>query len=175
MLDASVEPELLLRQALPVIDIGALWRVDSTEAGREACVYNIGQACRHQGFFYIINHGVDVELECQLEEVAKQYFSLPDEEKREIAMAKGGLAWRGSFLVGDELTSGIPDQKEGVYYGEEETCDDEGVGASGSPQTRPLRGKNLFHDNAMGEFLDTTGFKAKLVRSLSVLCSVPYK
>lgn len=148
--------QLLQQEGLPVIDIEALWRVDSTDTARQECVHNIGQACRHQGFFYIVNHGIDVQLERQLEEVAEQYFSLTDGEKREIAMAKGGLAWRGSFLVGDELTSGIPDQKEGVYYGEEDEEEDEGVGAGGSgsaPHARPLRGKNLFHNNAMGGYL----------------------
>ena len=34
-------------------------------------------------------------------------------------MAAGGRAWRGYFRVGDELTSGKPDQKEGIYFGPE--------------------------------------------------------
>lgn len=131
---------------LPIIDIGPLWREDSSDDQRQDCIRSIGQACRYQGFFYIINHGVDAALELQLEEVAKEYFLLPDQVKREISMARGGLAWRGSFLVGDELTSGIPDQKEGVYYGEE-VEPEEGVAPS------PLRGRNLFHDSALGEAL----------------------
>ena len=36
-----------------------------------------------------------------------------------IGMARGGRAWRGYFRVGDELTSGKPDQKEGIYFGAE--------------------------------------------------------
>ena len=31
-------------------------------------------------------------------------------------MSKGGKAWRGWFAVGDELTSGLPDQKEGNKF-----------------------------------------------------------
>lgn len=34
---------------------------------------------------------------------------------------KGGKAWRGFFKVGDELTSGKPDGKEGIYLGQEIT------------------------------------------------------
>jgi isopenicillin N synthase-like dioxygenase len=151
---AEAKPELL-----PAIDIGPLWgsaahsdslggpeqTAAALEAGRQQCVRAIGQACRHQGFFYVVNHGVSPALERELEDVSRAYFALPDQDKREISMARGGLAWRGSFLVGDELTSGVPDQKEGVYYGEEE--EEEGDASL----RRPLRGKNLFHDNALGE------------------------
>ena len=41
------------------------------------------------------------------------------EEKAEIAMVHGGRAWRGWFGVGDELTDGVPDRKEGLYFGTE--------------------------------------------------------
>ncbi len=34
-------------------------------------------------------------------------------------MSRGGRAWRGYFPVGGELTSGRPDLKEGLYFGEE--------------------------------------------------------
>ena len=32
-------------------------------------------------------------------------------------MAVGGTAWRGWFPLGGELTSGVPDRKEGYYFG----------------------------------------------------------
>jgi isopenicillin N synthase-like dioxygenase len=137
--------------ALPVIDISALTATSSgaTEEAVAECTRRIGEACRGQGFFYVVQHGVPEQLERELEAVAREYFALPDCEKREISMERGGLAWRGSFLVGDELTSGVPDQKEGIYYGEEEDEGDEGDEGAGPP--RPLRGKNLFHDSALGE------------------------
>ena len=34
-------------------------------------------------------------------------------------MRHGGAAWRGWFPVGDELTAGVPDDKEGLYFGTE--------------------------------------------------------
>ena len=39
-------------------------------------------------------------------------------------MAHGGRAWRGWFPLGGELTSGIPDRKEGIYFGAELDADD---------------------------------------------------
>ena len=44
-------------------------------------------------------------------------------------MAHGGRAWRGWFPLGGELTSGRPDRKEGLYFGEELPPDD--------PRVRP--------------------------------------
>ena len=41
----------------------------------------------------------------------------------DIAMALGGRAWRGYFPVGEELTSGKPDLKEGIYFGAELAAD----------------------------------------------------
>ncbi len=54
-------------------------------------------------------------------------------------MARAGRAWRGWFPVGGELTSGTPDRKEGLYFGEELPADDPRVVAG-----RPLHGANLF-------------------------------
>ena len=60
----------------------------------------------------------------------------------EIAMARGGRAWRGFFPVGGELTSGKPDLKQGLYFGEELTADDPRVAAG-----LPLHGGNLFPED----------------------------
>ncbi len=54
-------------------------------------------------------------------------------------MARGGRAWRGYFPVGNELTSGNPDLKEGIYFGAELDTDDPLVRAG-----TPMHGPNLF-------------------------------
>ena len=54
-------------------------------------------------------------------------------------MALAGKAWRGYFPVGDELTSGKPDVKEGLYFGSQLGEDDPRVRAC-----LPLHGPNLF-------------------------------
>jgi len=99
----------------------------------------IGQACRDVGFFYIVGHGVDEDLQQRLEEVSRQFFALDLETKLKIRMARGGRAWRGYFPVGGELTSGKPDLKEGIYFGAELPEDHPLVKAG-----TPLHGPNLF-------------------------------
>jgi isopenicillin N synthase-like dioxygenase len=94
----------------------------------------IEAACRDTGFFYVAGHGVPRELRESLDAAAREFFSLPDKEKAEIEMARGGRAWRGWFPVGAELTSGEQDRKEGLYFGAELPA--------GHPL--PLHGPNLF-------------------------------
>jgi isopenicillin N synthase-like dioxygenase len=116
--------------SVPTIDVAPL--VTGTgDAGRVADA--IDTACRETGFFSIVGHGVDPELRARLDRVARDFFALDDSEKAAIEMARGGNAWRGWFPVGGELTSGIPDQKEGIYFGSELP-----------PSDRPLHGPNLF-------------------------------
>src|SRR5690348_6495866 len=92
---------------LPVIDLSSL---DPAA---------IERACRDSGFFYVTGHGVPPSLIERLDRASRAFFELPLEEKLEIAMTRGGRAWRGFFPVGGELTSGRPDLKEGLYFGTE--------------------------------------------------------
>src|SRR5690606_36587931 len=87
----------------------------------------------------ITGHGVSPALRSRLDGLARHFFGLPDEIKAAIAMEHGGSAWRGWFPVGGELTSGIPDVKEGLYFGAELDPDHPGVTAR-----RPLHGANQF-------------------------------
>lgn len=102
----------------------------------------INQACRKQGFFYIVKHGVDEELQQRLEKLSRQFFAQDGETKLEIRMALGGKAWRGYFPVGGELTSGKPDLKEGIYFGAELGEEHPLVKAN-----TPMHGANLFPAN----------------------------
>jgi isopenicillin N synthase-like dioxygenase len=101
----------------------------------------VDAACRDSGFFVISGHGIDLQLRRDLDKAAREFFALPEATKARIAMPRAGLAWRGWFPVGGELTSGHPDRKEGVYFGEEHGPDHPGVRAG-----RPLHGPNLFPD-----------------------------
>ncbi len=124
--------------ALPVIDVGPLTG-PAPAAARAGVAGQIQAACRERGFFYVTGHGVPAGLLDQLADASAEFFALPLADKLEIAMARGGRAWRGFFPVGAELTSGRPDLKEGLYFGAELPA--------GDPRVRagvPLHGANLF-------------------------------
>jgi isopenicillin N synthase-like dioxygenase len=116
-------------ETLPIIDVSNPSRAADA----------IGAACRDAGFFYARNHGVGADTLARVDAAARAFFALPEAEKMKIAMAKGGRAWRGYFPVGGELTSGKPDLKQGLYFGEELGGDDARVAAG-----LPLHGANLF-------------------------------
>jgi isopenicillin N synthase-like dioxygenase len=124
--------------ALPVVDVGPL--VGHAPAAAQAAVAEqIQAACRERGFFYVTGHGVPAVLLDELADASAEFFALPAAAKLEIAMERGGRAWRGFFPVGAELTSGQPDLKEGLYFGAELAGDDPRVLAR-----LPLHGRNLF-------------------------------
>jgi isopenicillin N synthase-like dioxygenase len=121
---------------VPEIDVSPLLtgRGDVDSVARQ-----LDGACRDVGFFAIVGHGADTANLARLDALARDFFARPDTEKAEIAMARAGRAWRGWFPLGGELTSGRPDQKEGLYFGLELAEDDPRVVAG-----RPLHGANLF-------------------------------
>ncbi len=125
-------------ETIPVVDIAPL--MSSGKDVREAA-RAIGEACRNHGFFYITGHGVDVALQDRLERLSHQFFQRDAEHKNAIRMELGGRAWRGYFALGDEYTSGRPDQKEGIYFGAELSPSHEKV-----EQRIPMHGANLFPD-----------------------------
>jgi isopenicillin N synthase-like dioxygenase len=136
-------------ETIPIIDISTLLNVSpSSSAALADCVSQIRDACCTAGFFYIINHGIPASVEDELEASAAAFFARPQSEKRAIRMALGGSAWRGYFAVGEELTSGLPDQKEGLYIGTE-LPPTHSLVALGTP----LHGANLYPADAAGEKL----------------------
>ena len=123
--------------SLPLIDVGAL--LSGSPAEMSDCAVQIDKACRESGFFRITNHGVSRELRVRLDELSREFFALDETEKQKCAMGLAGSAWRGWFGVGDELTSGVPDRKEGLYIGEQLPESDPRVVAK-----TPLHGANLY-------------------------------
>lgn len=138
---------------IPVIDIGPLV---GDGGDRRGVADAIGRACRESGFFYVVGHGVDSDLQAQLTAQAQRFFAEPPENKMKIAMERGGRAWRGWFPVGAELTSGRPDCKEGIYFGAELDALDPRVRAG-----TPLHGPNLFPEQ--------DGFRATVLAWLGAM------
>ena len=121
---------------IPIIDVSELV---AGGLAQRTVAEALGGACRESGFFYVVGHGVDAALQGRLRDLSREFFAQAPETKLAIRMALGGRAWRGYFRVGDELTSGKPDQKEGPYFGTELPADDPRVLAG-----TPLHGPNLF-------------------------------
>jgi isopenicillin N synthase-like dioxygenase len=134
-----VRERAAMSDRLPVVDVAPL--LGGEASARDAAARAIGAACRDLGFFYAAGHAISVATMTALADASRRFFALPEAEKMKIAMVHGGRAWRGFFPVGGELTSGKPDIKEGVYFGEELGPDDPRVKAG-----LPLHGANLFPD-----------------------------
>jgi isopenicillin N synthase-like dioxygenase len=143
---------------VPVIDVAPL--VNHTE-DRARTAAQIGTACCESGFFYVVNHGVDELLCRRLEALSREFFAQSELQKMQIAMSRGGRAWRGYFPVGRELTSGQPDRKEGLYFGAELAVDHPAVKAG-----TPLHGPNLFPA--------IPGFRETVLRYLDSLTELGY-
>lgn len=144
---------------IPVIDMSPLV-IGTDGAAIAAVAERISAACRAHGFFYVSGHGVDQLLQKRLAQESAAFFARPDAEKAAISMSRGGRAWRGWFPVGGELTSGIPDRKEGLYFGEELSEQDPLV-RNGTP----LHGPNLFPP-------DMPGLRAAVLAYIDALSGV---
>jgi len=135
--------------AVPEIDIRSLGTAGprAAEAARA-----LDAACHDVGLFYVVGHGVDPALQDRLDDLARRFFARPASEKGEIAMARGGRAWRGWFPIGGELTAGVPDAKEGLYFGSDLGPDHRRVRAG-----TPLHGPNLYprHPRGLGAAVRT--------------------
>ena len=90
-----------MTEALPIIDVGTFLE---KRAGAAATARAIEKACREFGFFYATGHGVGGQTVHALKEASARFFALPETSKSEIAIARGGRAWRGYFPVDEELT-----------------------------------------------------------------------
>ncbi len=163
--------------AIPIIDVSPFLtaaEANRPTAAQQQTAAQIDAACRNEGFFYITGHGIPEELQQRLEERARHFFSLPLEQKMEIRMERGGRAWRGYFPLGQELTSGRPDQKEGLYFGDELP--------DTHPRVRsrtPLHGRNLFpnipgfRETVLEWLARMTELGHVLMRAMSVSLGLP--
>ncbi|HEY2584334.1 MAG TPA: 2-oxoglutarate and iron-dependent oxygenase domain-containing protein [Tepidisphaeraceae bacterium] len=103
----------------PLIDVAALADPSALQTQKMDAARAIDAAAREWGFFYAEHHGVDAALIERAVSLARAFFARDETKKMRIPMSAGGLAWRGYFPAGGELTSGRPDWKEGLYLGSE--------------------------------------------------------
>lgn len=143
-------------ESIPVVDVTPLVR---RAPGRDAVGAEMGRACREQGFFYVVGHGIDEDLQRRVEDASRVFFARDLASKLAIRMEHGGRAWRGYFPLGGELTIGRPDHKEGLYFGAELGRD--------HPRVRarvPMHGPNLFPD--------VPGFEDSVLEYMDALTSL---
>lgn len=107
---------------LPVIDL------DASDAA-----VRLDAACRTAGFFAVPLPEELQELHRSVLALSAEFFGFGAAEKSLVSMERGGRAWRGWFPLGGELTAGVPDRKEGFYFGTELP-----------PDPRPMHGPNLW-------------------------------
>jgi isopenicillin N synthase-like dioxygenase len=119
-----------------VIGISALRSDDP--AKRKVCAMRIGRACREVGFFYAVDHGVDLSLVARAFAAAAAFFALPTDVKMRTRKDKP-WRYRGYFALGGETTdpSAGADRKEGF-----DISLDLGRTASRVQTGKALRGQN---------------------------------
>jgi isopenicillin N synthase-like dioxygenase len=124
---AVVPPQAVIEESavLPIIDITELLKIkqsdDIIKLKNNLVINQIGQACRHFGFFYISSSLFNTSLYHELDHNSHMFFDhISAEDKDKIHMRQNGKAWRGYFAVGDEFTSGLADNKEGIYFGKQD-------------------------------------------------------
>ncbi|MGE0172560.1 MAG: isopenicillin N synthase family dioxygenase [Oligoflexales bacterium] len=128
-----------MTDTIPILDIEPLLIAKADERSLAHLTQKLSEAMRGIGFFYVANHGVPSDLQNRLMQSSRQFFTQPVAKKMAIAMKHAGKAWRGYFPVAGELTSGKPDQKEGIYFGSELSGQNEAV-----KRGTPMHGANLW-------------------------------
>jgi isopenicillin N synthase-like dioxygenase len=100
---------------LPTIDLSQL---APGADGREAALAELRRTVSGVGAFYLVGHGVAPEEADTILELTRQFFALPDAERRSIEMANSPH-FRGYTALGNEYTQGRPDWREEVDIGAE--------------------------------------------------------
>lgn len=93
--------------ALPVIDFADWMNPSTTPSKKQAVANKLTEACRTEGFVYIINHRVPPELLEQAFEWTKKLFDLTPEEKMQAPHPDGPAVHRGYSWPGLEKVSQV--------------------------------------------------------------------
>jgi hypothetical protein len=100
--------------SVPTIDISPYLRSPSSLDGLKV-ISSVREACTGTGFFQLVGHGIEPELQQRVFKGAEKLFKLPMEEKVKLDMSHSvGASNRGYELIGGQgLQEGtLPDLKE---------------------------------------------------------------
>jgi len=95
-------------------------------------------AARETGFFYLTGHGIDPELQQEVQQLSRAFFALPLAAKQQVAMIHSPH-FRGYNRPGAELTRGQPDWREQFDIGADRPALPR---AAGDPPWWRLQGPN---------------------------------
>ena len=98
---------------IPLLDFR---HFDAGAAARTTFLSQLRAAAHEVGFFYLHGHGIAPELHDDLMDVARRFFSLPQEQKLAIEMVNSPH-FRGYNRVASEYTRGRRDWREQVDIG----------------------------------------------------------
>ncbi len=103
---------------IPVIDISGY--LQNNEAKTRDIVTAFRSACKNPGFFQITGHSVSAGLRAQTLQSLQEFFSLPQDVKKQVHRNKSECL-RGYEVVGEQTleTAMGGDQKEGFMIGPE--------------------------------------------------------
>ena len=116
---------------VPVIDISTL----INDSDKSSVAKRIGDACQEYGFFYIINHGIDENLQIELEKYTKEFFSLELIKKLDLKKLSedseiGYVPYKKSKL----------EAKENIKFGDDSRSHITGYGENRFPEEIPQYG-----------------------------------
>jgi len=120
------------------VDAGGLACIDMASPDKARTASHLRKACIDVGFFYVINHGVDVKLLDEVFEQSKRFFALPIEEKMKVIHDenhRGYTPFQEQFLDPAKQSKG--DGKEGYYIGVDKHPSD-------PLSKKPLHGPNRY-------------------------------
>jgi isopenicillin N synthase-like dioxygenase len=123
--------------ALPELDLAPFIAAPDSAAGRDL-VARLRDACHGPGFCYLAGHGVPPALDAAVMASAREFFALPEAERRALAIARSPH-FRGYTVLGDERTKAKSDWREQLDVGLEEPAAEV---ARDDPPWRRLRGPN---------------------------------
>jgi len=124
---------------LPVLDISP-YLDNPSSADSRRFIDQLRETCHGPGFFYLVGHGLNTDLNANVQRVANDFFNLPIAEREAIAI-KNSAQFRGYTLLSQERTNGKIDWRDQIDIGPEEpklplTAED--------PPWLRLRGPNLW-------------------------------
>jgi isopenicillin N synthase-like dioxygenase len=136
---------------LPIIDISPFISPDSTPQSRKDTAKALNSACLDYGFFYLAGHGIPDSMLDKVLSLARDFFSLPQEQKKKIQRydaggPEGGDGARGYQGMGENVTMGRRDMHEAIdWYREWDSNTDskEETDRKGKP-VKVLQGPNLW-------------------------------